>query len=121
MMSAEIVEQLQLPQCEQLGFVVHDMAAALALYEYRISASLIGEHRVPQRSRIGVAFEMQGRRPLTEETLDAIRKLSDGDEQLVTTVKAATRLAFIERNPHRPERHAFRPRRRTKGNTDAVA
>lgn len=32
-MSASIEEQLQLPPCEQVGFVVRDMEAALALYE----------------------------------------------------------------------------------------
>lgn len=33
MMNVAIVEQLQLSPCEQLGFVVRDMDAALALYE----------------------------------------------------------------------------------------
>ena len=87
--------------------------AAWALYEYRITAAEIAEHRVPKRARISVAFEMQGRNPLTEETLDAILELSDGNEELAQRVKAGARQLFIEHNPRRPERHAWKPRRRT--------
>lgn len=85
--------------------------AAWALYEYRITAGDIAANRNPAKSRIGISFELTGRSPLTEETCVAIRELSNGNAELVETVKLRARDSFIERNPHRPERHAWRPRR----------
>jgi hypothetical protein len=87
--------------------------ATYALYEFRISAEQVARARVPSKSRIGISFELMGRNALTEETLDAIRGLSAGNQALAEDVKRLARTSFIERNPRRPERHAFVPRKVT--------
>ena len=85
--------------------------ASWLLYEYRISHQQIADQRRPKRSRISISFELSGRNALTEETLDAISELAGGNVQLVNDVRRLARESFIERNPQRPERHAFLPKR----------
>ena len=87
--------------------------ASYLLYEYRITAKEVGDHQDPPRSRQAVGFELSGRVPLTEGTLDAILSLSGGNVELVNQITLRAREAFIERNPHRPERHAFAPKKVT--------
>ena len=85
--------------------------ASYLLYEYRITAREVGDLQDPQRSRQAVGFELSGRVPLTEGTLDAILALSGGNVEVVNQIRVKARESFIERNPHRPERHASAPKK----------